>query len=505
LDAPRLLARTGSAHPERLTSSITFCGQVAYNARRLASHPSLVVYSGNNEGSVFGDVHLYVDVQLATMQRENPNVIVYPSCPSYGWASLSPLVPRPLATLVCHEGGGGGGGVDAVCPHDSHYYGPCGTIPIGANFGSEFGWPSGDIFAVMAAITPEGQDVLRAQTGASPFLDYRSTVKITDWTIDSMLYPNSTLMRTLPSLLTEEDNTTAGMERWLYLTQALQTHCVGTSVSTYRQHSQVMGSLNWALNSIWTAPAWGSISHDGSWKMLHYRLRHVFAPVLLSFNYPTDTIKPANHYIPMPSSCATGSICLHLSNHREMDFQAQCTLVLRDYAQGHSLASVAFSVKVPPGEGLDCFTRSLVSIVAGSTRVCGANSTACFLLAECRENDSGKTVASQPYFPSSLATAQLSAAAISVSGITPEMGTDAGSGMISFRAASNTTAPFTFFSSTLPGVFSDNSMTLLPGTAYNLTFTARMASGITADVFLRSLRVYCANNKRPTFFLGAGL
>jgi hypothetical protein len=38
--------------------------------------------------------------------------------------------------------------------------------------------------------------------------------------------------------------------------------CTG-SVTTYRQHAEVMGSLNWAINSIWLGPAWGSISHDG--------------------------------------------------------------------------------------------------------------------------------------------------------------------------------------------------------------------------------------------------
>ena len=64
--------------------------EVAFNARRLSHHPSLALYSGNNEGSVFGNLPLYVDTQLATVQRENKNVIVYPSCPSAGWASVKP-------------------------------------------------------------------------------------------------------------------------------------------------------------------------------------------------------------------------------------------------------------------------------------------------------------------------------------------------------------------------------------------------------------------------------
>ena len=57
-------------------------------------------------------------------------------------------------------------------------------------------------------------------------------------------------------------------------------------MQAYRQRAEVMGSVNWAVNSIWTGPAWGSVSHDGSWKMLHYRLQHLFTPALLSFIAP---------------------------------------------------------------------------------------------------------------------------------------------------------------------------------------------------------------------------
>ena len=86
-----------------------------------------------------------------------------------------------------------------------------------------------------------------------------------DWTVESMLYANSTMTAEFPTLLGKEDNgTSRGLERWLYLTQALQTRCVGGSIENYRQHSEVMGSLNWAINSIWIGPAWGSISHDGA-------------------------------------------------------------------------------------------------------------------------------------------------------------------------------------------------------------------------------------------------
>ena len=89
--------------------------EVAHNARRLSHHPSLAMVSGNNEGSVWGDVTLYVDTVLATVAREAPHVVVWPSNPSNGWSTLSPLAPRPDSkaegkywkrpVAVCERGG----------------------------------------------------------------------------------------------------------------------------------------------------------------------------------------------------------------------------------------------------------------------------------------------------------------------------------------------------------------------------------------------------------------
>lgn len=70
----------------------------------------------------FANIPLFVDTQLGTMQKENGNVALLPSCPSDGWETLHPLTPRPgyqwTAGLCETEDGG----LD-TCPHDVHYYG----------------------------------------------------------------------------------------------------------------------------------------------------------------------------------------------------------------------------------------------------------------------------------------------------------------------------------------------------------------------------------------------
>ena len=57
--------------------------------------------------------------------------------------------------------------------------------------------------SVTQTFTPAGEGWLAyekgGQQGASPFLNYRSQIKNPDWTVDSMLYANSTMVREFPA------------------------------------------------------------------------------------------------------------------------------------------------------------------------------------------------------------------------------------------------------------------------------------------------------------------
>jgi beta-mannosidase len=54
-----------------------------------------------------------------------------------------------------------------------------------------------------------------------------------------------------------------------------------------------LGALYWQLNVIWQAPTWASLEYDGRWKMLHYIVKDIFKPVLItpSFNYTTGELE----------------------------------------------------------------------------------------------------------------------------------------------------------------------------------------------------------------------
>ena len=385
------------------------------------------------------------------------------------------------------------GGVE-LCPHDNHYYGTCGTIPRGTNFGSEFGWPSADMLSVIDEVTPDGQDKM-GEAGPSDFLQYRNQVKNPDWTVESMLYPNSTLTRELPSFLGPNDvGTRAGLDRWLYLTQVLQARCVGGSILAYRQSPRVMGSLNWAINSIWHGPAWGSISHDGSWKLLHYQLRHDYAPLLLSFVAPVTLPDPAD---PEPSSCASDEICLHVSNHLAEPVSLRCTLDARRYVDGGSVLQRSFAVAVDALAGSPAATFPLRDLLRGPEQL-----RSHYLSAICDRvgPSTGSHVVARPFFPSSLANATLGPARIIIEELAAHQDGFA------FNISSNTTVPYLFISSTTAGTFNDNAFLLRPSQSLLLRFTVRSTDvmpekqALSVAGFLQSLKVYTLNSKYPCVF-----
>ncbi|XP_013386685.1 beta-mannosidase isoform X2 [Lingula anatina] len=77
---------------------------------------------------------------------------------------------------------------------------------------------------------------------------------------------------------------------YIYLTQINQAMSIKTETELFRRSQSTvvngvgmtMGALYWQLQDIWQAPSWASIEYGGKWKMLHYYARHFFSPVLVS-------------------------------------------------------------------------------------------------------------------------------------------------------------------------------------------------------------------------------
>jgi beta-galactosidase/beta-glucuronidase len=68
--------------------------------------------------------------------------------------------------------------------------------------------------------------------------------------------------------------------------QVQQARCYETAIGNWRRHkttsAKTMGALYWQLNDVWQGPTWSSIEYGGKWKPLHYSLKRIFNPILVS-------------------------------------------------------------------------------------------------------------------------------------------------------------------------------------------------------------------------------
>ncbi|XP_053192231.1 beta-mannosidase [Scomber japonicus] len=258
--------------------------EVIQQVRRLKSHPSIIIWSGNNENEaalatnwfdipvsqkpmyVKDYVTLYVNNIRAIVQEEDQSRPFLVSSPTNGaeseqegWVAANPYDP--------HYG-------------DTHFYSyvlDCWdwrTFPR-TRFASEYGfqsWPS--LSTLWPVSITEDCDY------SSNFTSHRQHHADGN----QQMLQQAALHFHLP-------NSTYTWKRFtdtLYLTQVMQAQCVKAQTEFYRRSrseiiegkGQTMGALYWQLNDIWQAPSWSSIEFGGRWKMLHHFAQNFFAAVL---------------------------------------------------------------------------------------------------------------------------------------------------------------------------------------------------------------------------------
>lgn len=68
--------------------------------------------------------------------------------------------------------------------------------------------------------------------------------------------------------------------QFVYLSQVQQGLAIKTAVDAWRGGKpQCMGTLYWQLNDTWPVCSWSSLDHGGNWKLLHHMAQRFFAPV----------------------------------------------------------------------------------------------------------------------------------------------------------------------------------------------------------------------------------
>ncbi|XP_007172997.2 beta-mannosidase isoform X1 [Balaenoptera acutorostrata] len=258
--------------------------EVAYQVRRLKSHPSIITWSGNNENEAalvlnWYDIqssHLstYID-DYVTLYVKNIRRIVFEgdqtrpfitSSPTNGakstaegWLSKNPYDPNY-------------GDV-----HFYDYVGDCWNWKIfpKARFVSEYGYQSWPSFSTLEKVSSKED-----WSYESKFAHHRQHFTDGNYKMLHQAELHFKLPQSADQLRKFKDT--------IYLTQVMQAQCVKTETEFYRRsrseivygEGQTMGALYWQLNDIWQAPSWSSLEYGGKWKMLHYFARHFFAPLL---------------------------------------------------------------------------------------------------------------------------------------------------------------------------------------------------------------------------------
>ncbi|XP_033369779.1 beta-mannosidase isoform X2 [Parus major] len=203
--------------------------EVSHQVRRLKSHPSIILWSGNNENEAaiasnwfsipYPDIGAYIK-DYVTLYVNNIREIVLSEDKSRPFVASSPT-----------------NGLESV----------------------KEGWLS--------------RDPYDTHYGDTHFYDYNSDCW--NWTV----YPKTRFaseygFQSWPSFSTIE--------------KVMQAQCVKTETEFYRfSQSEIingeghtMGALYWQLNDIWQAPSWASLEYGGKWKLLHYFAQNFFAPLL---------------------------------------------------------------------------------------------------------------------------------------------------------------------------------------------------------------------------------
>jgi beta-mannosidase len=241
--------------------------EVEYQARRLISHPSIVLWCGDNElvGALtwFPESRANRDRYLVSYDRLNrvieqaleraaPDAIWWPSSPASGYLDYGD---------AWHADGSG----------DMHYWSvwhenkPFGDYrSVRPRFCSEFGFQSYTSLPVI-----ETYAAFKDMNIASPVMEHHQKNAGGNERIAGTMFRNFRFP--------------TDFANFVYLSQVQQGLAIKTAVDFWRSlKPHTMGALYWQLNDTWPVASWSSLDYGGSWKVLHYMAKRFFQPVTVA-------------------------------------------------------------------------------------------------------------------------------------------------------------------------------------------------------------------------------
>jgi len=233
---------------------------------RIASHPSVVLFNGNNEVDVawknWGFVEQYklktADIKLIDQYYAALFKGTIPATVAK-WTDVPYVHTSPLSNW----------GKDEYFNHGTmHYWGVWhGKDPIEdfgrktGRFNSEYGFQSFPEFSTLLTFSDTSQWSLTSKVMKHHQKSYVGNGMIEKHA--NILYGRTTDFR-----------------RFVYYSQLTQATAVSMAISGHRTGMpRCSGTIFWQLNDCWPAPTWSGIDYFGNWKALQYVVRDDFRDV----------------------------------------------------------------------------------------------------------------------------------------------------------------------------------------------------------------------------------
>jgi len=248
---------------------LNVAAEIEDQVMRLRDHPSIVIWSGNNETELAlqwgGRQQLPADVRyqmwqdyVSTFSGVIPSVVerldsqrpYWPSSPSSDYEETSPTYQSGDAHIwdVWH-------GRVPFATYEKH----------NSRFVTEYGFQSFPEMKTIEAFTlPEDRTGIFTPVMLGHQKNDEGNSIIHDYLLKDYPEPKD-------------------FASFLYVSQVLQAEGIKIGAEHFRRsRPETMGSIFWQLNDCWGVASWSSIDYYGRWKALQYYARRFYAPLLVS-------------------------------------------------------------------------------------------------------------------------------------------------------------------------------------------------------------------------------
>lgn len=241
-------------------------GELDYQIPRIASHPSVVLFNGNNEVEVawgnwgFQSKYNLDSTDGAIIEKAYNDLFktLIPDRINY-FTNIPYVHTSPLSNWGKEE-----------------FY----------NYGSQHYW---GVWHGKDPIEDFGKKIGRfnAEYGFQSFPQESTILTFSDrteWHLDSAVMKHHQKSYVGNGMIAKHSDILYGkpkdFEEFIYFSQLTQARAVGLAVSGHRINwPRCSGTLYWQLNDCWPAPTWSSLDYYNNWKILQYEIKDLYRDV----------------------------------------------------------------------------------------------------------------------------------------------------------------------------------------------------------------------------------